>query len=113
MASEVKLVIWLKDNQGFVGLQAPECDPRLYPVQGDIVSVAAELPALLQRAEQEWSQSPKNPKSTYVHPPAPVYTPSAGGKTKVAAAPEKASPRATPTRRSVPPTRICGPTRWL
>ena len=89
MASELKVVIWLKDNRGFVGLQAPECDPVISQFEGDIVSVAAELPALVQKAEQQWSQAPKNPKSTYVPPPAPVYTPSAGGKTKVEAAPAK------------------------
>jgi len=93
MASEVKVVIWLKDNQGFVGLQAPECDPELYPFQGDIVSVSAELPAMVQKAEQKWSQAPKNPKTTIVEPPAPtVHTPVSSGRAKAAPAKAETQP---------------------
>jgi hypothetical protein len=48
---EIKVVIVLKDTHGTVGIQSPECDPVFSTVEGDIVSISAELPALVQLAE--------------------------------------------------------------
>jgi len=81
MASEVKIVILLKDGHGSVGIQSPDCDPVFSTIEGDLVSVAAELPALVQLAEVKWSTSPKNPKAPEPPPPPPASAGSAtGGK---------------------------------
>jgi len=91
MASEVKIVILLKDGHGSVGIQSPECDPVFSTVEGDLVSIAAELPALVQLAEMKWSTNPKNPKAPEPPPPpAPTYSPSAPKSRKEEAA--KAQP---------------------
>jgi len=83
MASEIKIVILLKDGHGSVGIQSPECDPVFSTVEGDLVSIAAELPALVQLAEMKWSTSPKNPQAPVPPPPpAPTYSPSTAKKTQ-------------------------------
>jgi len=93
MASEIKVVIVLKDGRGTVGIQSPECDPVFSTVEGDLVTIAAELPALVQLAEVKWSTSPKNPKSTIEPPPPPVGI-AIGGKPKTKEeTPGKAQPR--------------------
>jgi hypothetical protein len=84
MASEIKVVIVLKDGRGTVGIQSPECDPVFSTIEGDLVTIAAELPALVQLAEVKWSTAPKNPKSI-IEPPPPPPAPAGsatGGKTK-------------------------------
>jgi hypothetical protein len=77
---EIKVVILLKDGRGSVGIQSPDCDPVFSTVEGDIVSVAAELPTLVQQAQDKWAQSPKNPASTIEPPPAPPAGSATGGK---------------------------------
>ena len=88
MASEIKVVIVLKDGRGTVGIQSPECDPVFSTVEGDIVSVSAELPALVQLAEVKWSTAPKNPKAPIIEPPLPAPAPASsatGGGSKAKA----------------------------
>ena len=96
MASEIKVVIVLKDGRGTVGIQSPECDPVFSTVEGDLVTIAAELPALVQLAEVKWSTSPKNPQST-IEPPPPPSAPAGiatGGKPKAKEeTPGKSQPR--------------------
>ena len=97
MASEIKVVIVLKDGRGTVGIQSPECDPVFSTVEGDLVTIAAELPALVQLAEVKWSTAPKNPKATIVEPPSPPPAPAGsvtGGKPKTKEeTPGKSQPR--------------------
>ena len=76
---EIKVVIVLKDGRGSVGIQSPECDPVFSTVEGDLVTIAAELPALVQLAEMKWSTTPKNPQSTIEPPPAPPAGSATGG----------------------------------
>jgi hypothetical protein len=94
MPSEIKVVILLKDGRGSVGIQSPECDPVFSTVEGDLVTIAAELPALVQLAEMKWSTSPKNPQSTIEPPPAPPPGSATGGSPKAAkeATPAQAQP---------------------
>ena len=75
---EIKMVILLKDGRGSVGIQSPECDPVFSTVEGDLVTIAAELPGLVEQAQAKWSQSPKNPNAPEPPPP-PV--PPAGSAT--------------------------------
>jgi hypothetical protein len=84
MPSEIKVVILLKDGRGSVGIQSPECDPVFSTVEGDLVTIAAELPALVQLAEVKWSTSPKNPKSTIEPPSAPPPGSATGGSPRSA-----------------------------
>jgi hypothetical protein len=97
MASEIKVVIVLKDGRGTVGIQSPECDPVFSTVEGDLVTIAAELPALVQLAEVKWSTTPKNPKAPIIEPPLPPALPAgsaSGGKTKAKEeTPGKSQPR--------------------
>jgi len=91
---EIKVVILLKDGRGSVGIQSPECDPVFSTVEGDLVTIAAELPALVQLAEMKWSTSPKNPQSTIEPPPAPPAGSVTGGSPRAAkeVTPAKAQP---------------------
>ena len=93
--SEIKVVILLKDGRGSVGIQSPECDPVFSTVEGDLVAIAAELPALVQLAEMRWSTTPKNPKSTIEPPPAPPPGSATSGSPRAAkeTAAAKAQPR--------------------
>ena len=84
MPSEIKVVILLKDGRGSVGIQSPECDPVFSTVEGDLVAIAAELPALVQLADMKWSTSPKNPQSTIEPPPTPPAGSATGGSIKSA-----------------------------
>jgi hypothetical protein len=92
---EIKVVILLKDGRGSVGIQSPDCDPVFSTVEGDLVTIAAELPALVQLGEMKWSTSPKNPKSTIEPPPGPPAGNVTGGSPKAAkeATAAKAQPR--------------------
>lgn len=72
MPKEFKVVIVLKDGHGMVGIQSPECDPILTPIEGDIVAIAADLPSLIAKAETQWSQAPKMPASSIKPPPPPT-----------------------------------------
>lgn len=97
MASEIKVVIVLKDGRGTVGIQSPECDPVFSTVEGDLVTIAAELPALVQLAEVKWSTTPKNPKAPIIEPPPLPALPAgsaSGGKPKAKEeTPGKSQPR--------------------
>ena len=94
MASEIKVVIVLKDGRGTVGIQSPECDPVFSTVEGNLVTIAAELPALVQLAEVKWSTTPKNPQSIIEPPPPPAMPAGSatGGKAKEET-PGKSQPR--------------------
>jgi hypothetical protein len=93
MASDIKVVILLKENRGIVGIQSPDCDPIFSTVEGDMVTIAAELPGLVESAQVKFTAAPKNPPSSLPEPaPAPVST------TRTASAsPAKAKDAARPS----------------
>ncbi|HUV51631.1 MAG TPA: hypothetical protein VMW64_00975 [Dehalococcoidia bacterium] len=94
-SAEIKIVIVLKENRASVGIQAPECDPIISTLEGDLVTVCGELPALVAQAEQKWSESPRFAKAVIVEPPASVPAVTAtGGSPR---APKPAAPAVKPT----------------
>jgi len=73
---EVKVVISIKGERGFIGVQAPNCDPILAAWAGDLASALERIPALVEEAQQQWADSPRYPKCP-VPPPSqaqPVTT---------------------------------------
>jgi len=99
MAKDLKITVLLKEGSALVGINTPDCDPVMFPVQGDIVSVAAELPALVAQAETKWAQAPKMPASS-VKPPAPPAPPpgsATGGGTRAKTKAEEPAKEAQPS----------------
>lgn len=85
--NEFKVVISLKDSRGFIGIQAPECDPILTMFEGDLGTALEQVPALLQQAQDKWAENARYPKADVPKPPVPERqaTPSrATAKTKTA-----------------------------
>lgn len=86
MASEMKVVIVVKDSRGSIGIQVPECDPVFQVLQeGGLTAAIAKIPELVQQAEEHWKASPRYPKTTIVTPlptstPARTATPAAAAK---------------------------------
>jgi hypothetical protein len=62
MSHEIKVVITLKDSGGFVGVQAPNCDPIFTPFEGELEAFLGRIPELVQEARQRWDQNPRYPK---------------------------------------------------
>jgi hypothetical protein len=62
MSHEIKVVITLKDSGGFVGVQAPNCDPIFTPFDGELEAFLGRIPELVQEARQRWDQNPRYPK---------------------------------------------------
>ncbi len=95
MASEIKVVILLKENRAIVGVQSPDCDPIFSTVEGDMVTIAAELPGLVESAQVKFTAAPKNPPSSLPKPePAPVST---GAARTASAGPAKAKDATRPS----------------
>lgn len=84
MASEMKVVIVVKEGRGSVGIQVPECDPVFHIIQeGGLTAAIAKVPELVQQAEQQWASSPRYPKTTVVTPPpVPPRTPTPAAAAK-------------------------------
>jgi len=84
MASDIKVVIVLKENRGIVGVQSPDCDPIFSTVEGDLVTIAAELPELVRAAEEKFTAAPRNPPGNLPEPkpaPTPAHTGTARSST--------------------------------
>ena len=62
MSEELKVVISLKGERGFVGVQAPECDPLITALEGDLAVALERVPGLVGEARQRWSESPRYPE---------------------------------------------------
>ena len=82
MSDEIKVVLTLKENGGFVGLQAPDCDPVFTPFAGELEAFLGRIPDLVRDARQRWDQNPRYPKCesplpSQAAPPSPQQAPSA------------------------------------
>jgi len=62
MNEEIKVVISLKGNQGFVGVQSPNCDPVFELMDGELQVFLDRAPGLVQEAKEKWAENPLNPK---------------------------------------------------
>jgi hypothetical protein len=62
MVEELKIVIVLKKNRASVGIQAPECDPIISLVNGDLDEILEGIPKLLERAQARWAEAKTYPK---------------------------------------------------
>ena len=84
-SDEMKVVIILKANRAMVGIQSPDCDPILTPIEGDLAAALAQVPALVESANAKWDANPRNPKADLPEPPpapTPARTPTAPAPTK-------------------------------
>lgn len=69
--NEIKVVIFLKDGKGYMGIQAPECDPMLTPLEGDLGAALERVPELVQQAQDKWAENARYPKADVPKPPVP------------------------------------------
>lgn len=72
---ELKVVLVCKGNRTMVGVQAPDCDPILTPIDGGIETALPQVPALIEAANARWDVNPRNPKAVMPEPP-PAPAPS-------------------------------------
>jgi hypothetical protein len=59
---ELKLVISLKGDKASVGVQAPECDPAFFNLEGDLKTALKAVPKFVEEAKTRWETSKLNPK---------------------------------------------------
>jgi len=59
---ELKLVISLKGGKASVGVQAPECDPVFFGVDGGLGDVLGSVPGFVDEAKRRWGTSKLNPE---------------------------------------------------
>jgi hypothetical protein len=73
---ELKVVISLKGDKALVGIQAPECDPAFFGLEGDLWATLKAVPKFVEEAKTRWQASKLNPKCETPLPsqtqPAPV-----------------------------------------
>ena len=64
MSDELKIVISLKGNKASVGVQAPECDPAFFGLEGDLSAALTAVPAFVEQARTRWQTAKQYPKCT-------------------------------------------------
>lgn len=69
MSIEVKVVIGIKGDRGYIGVQAPDSDPILNTFEGDLETALQMVPELVENAHQQWSANPRYPKCEVPPPP--------------------------------------------
>ena len=62
MSDELKVVISLKGDKASVGVQAPECDPVFFSLEGDLKMVSKAVPGFVQEAKTRWEANKLNPE---------------------------------------------------
>jgi len=62
MSDELKVVISLKGDRASVGVQAPECDPVFFAVEGTLETALEAVPGFVEEAKTHWEASKLNPK---------------------------------------------------
>ncbi len=90
-ASELKLVILMKDDRIMLGVQSPSCDPVYKTMTGTLAAALKQLPGLVKEAKEKWSTAPKYPKADLPEPP-PRPTPARTPTTPAAPAKPKVQP---------------------
>jgi hypothetical protein len=59
---ELKLVISLKGDRASVGVQAPECDPLFFGIEGDLGTVLSGVPGFVEEARRRWETNKLYPE---------------------------------------------------
>ena len=59
---ELKVVISLKGDKASVGVQAPECDPVFFGLEGTLKTTLKAVPGFVEEAKTRWGTSKLNPK---------------------------------------------------
>jgi len=62
MSNELKVVISLKESKAAVGVQAPECDPVFFGLEGDLQATLNAVPEFVDEAKTRWETSKLCPK---------------------------------------------------
>jgi len=62
MSNELKVVISLKEGKAAVGVQAPECDPVFFELEGDLQTTLKAVPKFVEESKTRWETSKLYPK---------------------------------------------------
>jgi hypothetical protein len=62
MSDELKIVISLKGNKASVGVQAAECDPAFFGLEGDLSAALTAVPGFVEQARTHWQTAKRHPK---------------------------------------------------
>ena len=93
MSDELKLVISLKENKASVGVQAPECDPVFFGLEGDLRTTLKAVPKFVEEAKTHWETSRLYPKC---ETPLPSQAqPATTSRASTASRPQRAAPQQT------------------
>ena len=68
---DLKVVVSIKGGRAIIGVQKPSSDPHIESFDdGDLASLAQEVPAVTERARARWEDTPKHPAYERPAPPA-------------------------------------------
>ena len=68
---DLKVVVSIKGGRATIGIQKPSSDPHIETFEdGDLGSLAQEVPAVTERAKARWEETPKHPAYERPAPPA-------------------------------------------
>ena len=68
---DLKVVVSIKGDKAIIGVQRPSADPHIETFDdGDLASLAQEVPAVTERARARWEDAPKHPAYERPAPPA-------------------------------------------
>jgi len=83
MSDEMKVVVSLKGDKASVGVQAPECDPVFFALEGTLETTLEAVPGFVEEAKTRWENSKLNPKCETPLPSQtqPAVTPSRSSAT--------------------------------
>ena len=69
--NDLKVVLSIKGDRATIGVQRPSADPHIETFdEGDLASLAQEVPAVTERARARWEETPKHPAYERPAPPA-------------------------------------------
>ena len=70
-SDDLKIVVSIKGGRAVIGVQKPSADPHIETFDdGDLASLAQEIPAVTERARARWEDAPKHPAYERPAPPA-------------------------------------------
>jgi len=81
MSIELKVVITIKGDRGFIGVQAPDSDPVLETFEGDLEAALLLVPSVVEQAQARWATNPRYPKCEVPPPPPPSAQPRGAQRT--------------------------------
>ena len=70
-SDDLKVVVSIKGGRAVIGVQKPSADPHIETFDdGDLASLAQEVPAVTERARARWEDTPTHPAYERPAPPA-------------------------------------------